>query len=262
MNKTTYTIAALCSLCLLSSIGAVMAIKEGFVHTVYPLQNSVTLDGKWTSPAEWTDANQTSISANVAFRTKWGPFVDTENVPQYFLVEVFNDNTANSNDRVQLCFDGDMSGGATPQTGDLRIDIVGNTNPVVYQGNGTAWTQIDTPPAAQFQFNSSISDSPTSSTPHWIYEIMINKPSLGLGPQFYGRVAVFAAGSGAGTEAWPTESGRDIPNDWGDFPYSTEPIPEGLGLAIMILATSVAVIFGSNYLRKRPKTAILSPTRL
>jgi hypothetical protein len=108
-----------------------------------------------------------------------------------------------------------------------------------------------TPSSGDFQWNNSISASPTSSTPHWICEIMLNKPAVGLGIMFNGRIAVYdATSSAAGVKAWPSTS-RDVPNDWGTFPYSSDPIPESLHFGVVMLLSSVAVLVGSFAFRKK-----------
>jgi hypothetical protein len=253
-------LAAMCSLCLLFSIGLVIAAMPGYTHLVYSAQNPVTIDGKWTSEAEWSDCGpQTNIFENAVFRSKWSlVFSDTEfYVYQWFLVEVLNDNTNDTGDYLRICFDGGEegpTGGVAPQSNDLRIDIIGHTDAIVYRGTGTGWAQIDTPPTSQLQWNNSISTSPISNTEHWVYEIMIEKTALGIGPVFWARIALYdASNSEAGEQAWPPGSSLNVPNDWGDFPYSQDPIPEGLSFVAMVLLSSVAVLVRSYYLHKRPK---------
>jgi len=205
----TLCVISLCSLILLVNISVVNAAAAGYDYMIYPFANNITFDGKWTSPTEWTDGSPASppISANANFRGKWGPFVDMSTVPQYFLVEILNDSTNDANDYWQFCFDSDQSGGAAPGSGDLRIDIVGHNNVTFYQGTGTGWGPMAVPSSGDFQWNNSINASPTSSTPHWILEIMVNKPAVGLGIMFNGRVAVYDASSAAaGVNAWPPTS--------------------------------------------------------
>lgn len=241
----------LCSLCLLINTVTIKASYPGYSHMTYYLQNAVTLDGNWTSDTEWTDGLQTSFGTNAVFRSKWflvsfDPII----VNQYILIEILNDNTNDTGDYWQLCFDGDESGGTAPQVGDRRIDIVGHTTLIAYQGNGTGWTAWD--PGATFQWKNSISTSPTSSAPHWICEIIISKVDFGIGPDYWLRVAVYdASNAAAGVQAWPPTS-RDVPNDWGDIPYSMEPIPENLTFGGVVVLSSVAVLVGSYCMRKRP----------
>ncbi|MFB3890260.1 MAG: toll/interleukin-1 receptor domain-containing protein, partial [Candidatus Bathyarchaeia archaeon] len=188
---------------------------------VYSLQGAVTFDGKWTTSTEWTDGLQTVISANCVFRDKWQMISSSSPliVTQTFLIEILNDNTDDAGDYWQICFDGTMNGGAAPQTDDLRLDIVGHSTVTWYRGTGTGWAQTATP-TSQFQWKDSLSASPTSSTPHWICELIMEKDSAGVGAQYWARIAAYdASNTGAGVQSWPPTS-CDVPSDWGDFPYS------------------------------------------
>jgi hypothetical protein len=240
-------------MCLLVKLTTVEAAYPGYSHMVYPLTNAVTFDGKWTTADEWNDGLPTNITANSIFRTKWELIMAPAfRVNQYILIEILNDTTNDAGDYWQICMDCDMSGGTAPGSGDLRIDIVGHTNVTWYQGTGTGWTPIATPSADQFRWNNSISASPHSSTPHWILELMFDK-ALGPGPQYWVRIAVYdASNAAAGVHAWPPTS-RDVPNDYGDFPYSSEPIPENFSFGVLVVLSSVAVLIGSYYLGKRPR---------
>ncbi len=239
-----------------------MAAAAGYSHMTYYLQNTVTLDGRWTSDTEWTDGLPTSFGTGTAvFRSKWYlASFDPLLVNQYIIVEILNDNTNDTGDYWQFCFDGDESGGSTPQSGDLRIDIIGHTTLIAYQGNGTGWTQVSAP--ASFQWRNTINASPHSSTPHWICEIIIDKISFGIGADYWLRIAVYdASNAAAGVRAWPPTS-RDVPNDWGDIPYTMDPIPESLSLGVVVLLSSAAMIVGAYYLRRRPKATILTTPKL
>jgi hypothetical protein len=215
------------------TIGTVLPAAPGYSHTVYPQQNVVTFDGKWTSDQEWIDGFQTNITANSVFRDKYYVTGSDENLTctQTILIEILNDNTNDAEDYWQICFDGGgttmggPTGGTAPQPTDVRIDIVGHSTVTWYNGTGTGWTTMDEPEGAQFQWKDSISTSSTSDTPHWICELVIEKVALGIGPTFWGRIAVYdASNSAAGVQAWPPTS-RDIPDDWGDFPYAQDSLP-------------------------------------
>lgn len=139
-----------------------------------------------------------------------------------------SDTTNDPQDYWQICFDGGTdgpTGGGAPQSDDVRLDIVGHSTVTWYRGTGTGWTPMTASPDSQFQWKDSISGSPTSSTPHWILELIINKQNVGIGPRFGARIAVYdASNSAAGVLAWPPTS-RDVPDAWGDFPYSAEAAP-------------------------------------
>ena len=262
--KRTHLIAScaflLCSLLLLVSTATTKAAEPGYERISYATQVLPTIDGKWTSPTEWTDGGVTMIGQEVAFRSKWdfGDVVTTR-----FVVEFFSDTTNDTGDYWQVCLDGDQSGGTAPQSGDYKFEIRGHTNIVWYQGNGTGWTQI-APVAGEIEWANSISASPSNGTPHWILEF--NKPknagTIQLGILWNFRLAAYdASNPSAGVKAWPPTS-PDVPNGWGIENYTMDPIPESLSIGVVVLLSSAALIVGSVYLRKRPKTTILTPTIL
>ena len=97
--------------------------------------------------------------------------------------------------------------------------------------------------------------SPRNTTAHWILEIVIikttrvavNAPPTGM------RVACYDASTDT-LAAWAPDSDRDVPDEWGLIDgYSMDPIPEGLSLAVMVFLSSVSLVIGSHYLRKRSK---------
>lgn len=248
-----FTIAALCSLFLPTIAAPVNASYLNYAHMTYSLANTVTLDGKWTDNSEWADTDITGIGGTtVIFRSKWFlASMDPIAVNQYILVEILNDNANNTGDYWQFCFDGDESGGTAPQSGDIRIDINGHATTTAYTGNGAGWTQGAMP--STFQWKDSINASPTSSTPHWILEVIIDKVNFGIGANYWMRIAVNDAGNAAaGVRAWPPTS-RDVPNDWGDITYTSDTTPEGLGFGVIALLSSVAMFAGFFGLRKRLK---------
>ncbi len=258
-----FCLVTLCSLCLLINVPAANAAAAGYTHTTYFLANPVTVDGSWTNPTEWSDSQLTSFgntSTQSIFRSKWGAASDFSAINQYFLVEFLSDTTNDTGDYWQFCFDGDMSGGTAPglgtgQAGDYRIDILGHTTLTAYTGTGTGWASIALPTG--FTWSNKFTATPTSSTPHWVLEVNIDKLVFPIGPQYWMRVAVYNAGNAAaGVQAWPPTS-RDVPNDWGDIPYDMNPIPESLSFGVVMVLSSVAVLVGSLGFRKKkiPKLA-------
>ena len=177
-----------------------------------------------------------------------------------FCVELFTDDTDDAGDYWEFCFDDGNNGGTDPQIGDYRVRIDGHTDLTVYQGNGQGWDEIaPQEPGDNITWADSIDSSPLESTPHWILEFtfiktggnaMINSaPPTGL------RVAAYdASNSQAGVQAWAPDSDPDVPDEWGLISnYTSESIPEGLTFAVMVFLSSVSLIVGSQYLRKRTK---------
>ena len=247
---------ALCSL-MLASTGIATASTAGFEHTSYALVNACTVDGKWTSTTEWSDAQQTMVGTFALFRDKWlGDFAaDPMTIKQYWLVEVLNDATTDAGDYVEICLDSQIDGGAAPAVDDYKI-VLTPTSMTWYKGTGTAWAAMAKPASAGFA--TSVDTSFSSGPAHRIYELQYEKMVLNIGATPGIRIAVYdASNTAAGLIAWPTAKSANVPNDWGTCPYSMDPVPEGFGVGILMVLSSVAVVAGAVLVRKRSGIAKL-----
>ncbi len=227
MKKTkrkVYTALVAFLLLLLINVGT-KASEPGYIRYERATVVEPTIDGVWTSTNEWTEGEPTMIGENVVFRSTY-TLLGGEPIVCHsrFVIEILNDDTNDAGDYWQICIDGYNTGGSAPQTDDFRIDIVGHTDLVCYQGTGSGWTEI-TPDPVDVVFADSISESPTSSTPHWILEIsMLKHHGVIQMDLVWGiRVAVYdESNSAAGVQAWPPTD-RDVPNDWGVNNHSPDP---------------------------------------
>ncbi len=255
-----FCILALCSLPLLANTVTVNAAPaSGYTRTDWYLQITKTIDGTWTNDTEWTDGEPTLISGNVTFRSVWDMGVYTQ-----FVIEFFTDTTNDTGDYWQMCIDKADAGGTALSDANFRIDIVGHTNLTVYQGGASGWTEF---PSAKsdVEWANSISASPMNSTPHWILEIRVLKNAgAQMMNEVWGlRVACFdASNAAAGVQAWPPNSSRDVPDQWGTQTYQMAAYPEALTITAVILLSSAAVIVGFYWLRKRPKTESYSAGKI
>ncbi len=254
--KRAFSALMLCSLLVLVTVGTVMAGNPDYSIIEYWTQVAPTFDGEWTSPDEWTDGQHVQISDNAMF-TYTADIMLTGSMNSQFLVEIFTDNTTDAEDYWQICLDPSDLGGSAPGVGYGRIDIMGHTDVVCYEGDGTGWTEI--PVESDIEWANSISDSPLNSTPHWILELQFNKESGAMTlaqPPNGLRIAVYdASNPEAGVQSWPPDSDVNVPDEWGEIPtYSMDPIPESIGFGVAMLLSSVAVAVSFYFLRKRPKT--------
>jgi len=235
-----------------------MAGTLDYSITEYWATEAATYDGVWTTDMEWVAGPATPISEDAIFTYTLSASGDYSVMNAQFLIENFADTTDDAGDYVQICFQYDNSGGSAPQDGCGRIDVIGHADVVCYVGDGTAWSENTDDPV---EWAASISESPYNSTPHWIVELQFDKisGSLQLGQPPNGlRIAVYDESTDT-LAAWPPESDVNDPDSWGviaDYsqtPYSDEPIPEGLTFGVMAALSSIALIAGSQYLRKRSK---------
>jgi len=253
MKKRGMSILILCSLLLLITVGAVKAGNPDYSIIEYTGGITLaTVDGVWTTTDEWNDALTVPISDNVTF---WY-YAEITTYSCEFCVEIFDDATNDTGDYWQFCFDDGNTGGTAPGTGDYRVDIVGHTDVIIYTGDGSGWVQTTLTPAdIALTWANSISASPIDSTPHWILEISFIKTTalIPSAPPTGLRVAVYdASNSEAGVQDWAPDSDVSVPNQWGLISgYSADPIPEGLTFGVMAVVSSISLLAGSHYLRKR-----------
>jgi hypothetical protein len=267
MKRAVLTILGVAILCLLSLAmipGMVNAYKTGYVVQSYAAVTVPTMDGAVTA-GEWTDCFKDFLYSDwtkttSAFGMKYTvDFSDVLAVYEYWVIEVLGDTTNNPGDYVQLCYDGNGDGGAAPQVDDILINYTGHSTTTVYKGTGSGWTVTTayTQPA-DVQVNGSIAASPASATPHWIIELKFNKLAAN-GVQMlqdtWVRVAAYDADAGGqGLLTWPPTASPDVPNNWGlDQANTTDIIPEGLTVGVMVLLSSVGVLVGARYFRKQQK---------
>ena len=77
------------------------------------------------------------------------------------------------------------------------------------------------------------------------------KAALGASAYWNFRLAAYDANTST-LAAWlPTSP--DVPDEWGIQNYVSEVIPEGFSIVIVVLMSTVAIVVGFYFLRKRPR---------
>ena len=246
---------------MLSSMLLVMPIKAsepGYTLTEAYTVGAVTVDGKWTSPTEWSDAwINPHISGTNAM---WAYKMDTNAGPYLmsFLLESPY-NTTNAGDIWRICIDGGATGGTAPQTNDVKIEITGHTTLTVYAGNGTGWVVSPSLKAA-VTWKDSLSTSAYIPYTHWILEVQADKGSLGAWganpPPDGVYISMYDANSST-TIAWPPTS-PDNPSRWGLIADYTGTLPESISIGPILILSSAAMLLGYYLLRKRSNTKVVS----
>lgn len=242
---TTFCTLMLCSLLLIT--GTVMAAEPGYVRYSHPTQVIPILDGTWTTDDEWTDGEETWIGEDVVFRSTLDSDISR------WIVEFLTDTTDDPGDYLRFCIDvGSGTDYSAPEiTFHRKFEITEHTNLFHYFGDRGDWSLHD---HSYVEWAASLSASPTSSTPHWIYEIQIYK-TVGVIPIediWYFFLQVYDA-SNPEFHAWPPTD-PDVPEDWGMEDYSPEPIPEFLSFGVMVLLTTLSMLVGYKYFVKRKET--------
>ena len=238
---------------MMITFGTVRAGNLDYAIIEYGCIDVYTFDGFWTDPLEWHDGPVLTMddTALSVYTIDFGTYAVN------WLIEIFDDNTTDAEDYWQICLDPDNSGGTAPGSGDYKIEIVGHTDLVCYQGSGSDWTEI-TPDPGEVMWSNSISGmSPWNLTEHWVLELYFIKTAGVIqtpAPPNGMRVAVYdASNPDAGHLCWPPESDADVPDTWGEENYQMANIPESLSFGVVVLLSSVAVLVGSSWLRKRSR---------
>jgi hypothetical protein len=256
MRKKFCTISMVAFMALLLvSVGAINCASAQSVERIsWGMVVEPTVDGMWTSPDEWTDGGDvTTIGEDVSFTSTW--YYGADDVSTHWLVEFISDTTEDAEDYWEFCMDGMADGGSAPSAGDFKFVITGHTDLVWYEGDGTGWAVADLD-ESEIEWANALSESPTDSTEHWILEFVIGKNTgtVQLTIMWNCRLAVYdASNSEAGELAWPPDSDADDPTTYGIENYTSETIPEGLSLGVLVLLSSAAVVVATVVLRKRSK---------
>jgi hypothetical protein len=213
-----------CSVLSLMCTEMAIAYNTAYPTTIYS-GNAPTIDGYWTpgTMAEWIDAATPSgIPASFTFRDKYSvAFSGGLKVYENSLVEFFSDNTNDSGDYVQICYDNNATGAAAPKPGDLRIDIVGHNGTVItYNGTGTGWAPVNI--SSSIKMAQTLNVSTLKNTAHWITEFQIEKQGVSLQMVNAIRIAVYdASNPSAGVIAFPPASQQDVPSGWSQVGVGT-----------------------------------------
>ena len=254
--KRGMSIFIVCSLVFLITVGATSAGNTDYQIWEHMSQTLATVDGEWTTPDEWTDTFWANMTGNATGRFGYN-IQDFSNLGLEWVVEIFTDNTTDEGDYWQLSTDNTNSGGSAPDSGDFMIEIVGHTTLTLYEGTGSGWAEV-TPDAGEITWSNTIAASPWNATPHWILEIVDSSKTGGTWtvadmPPTGLRLAAYDANTST-LAAWAPDSSADVPDTWGVIiNMSMDPIPEGLTFGVMAVVSSVALLAGSHYLRKRAK---------
>ena len=245
MRKSLLATLGIIALCTLCFTGIVSATKPGFTFTdgqgTEVTVNGIVGSGEWEDSWKGNLFSGSTMTDNT-WRVKWVGVGDTWY--DQWLFEILSDNTNDTGDFIQICYDSTLDGGATPHADDYLVNYTGHSKVTVYVGTGTGWAPTSD---LDVKVASTISASNSSATPHWITEINIQNEWESTGD----RMAAYdASNPSAGVLMWPSNSSADVPNDYGLGELSYEPIPEGLSVGVTMLLSTAAVIVGARYFRK------------
>lgn len=242
LRRIIMIVTMLLAVLMLQSITSARAY-EGSQITSPVLSKTVTIDGKWTTPDEWSDAvvatmvyggTSPSVSNGTAYLYAKH---DANNF--YFLIDFVSATSLDAvNDAAAIQIDSLHNGGNTPQTDDRRFDSTYPSGGTMWVGTGTGWNRNNPLPSG-VQMAMSIGSSTNLAQPHEISEFQIPFSI------FPGMQSVIGFAATAYTSSmlsiWPHLYYRDIPNTWGELTISPNPVPEFASIWLVVAASILAV---------------------
>jgi len=222
------------------------ALAQSAQVTIPVLTKPLTLDGKWTSSDEWSDA--------VEITTPGGFFRLKQNQTYlYVLFDYVNCKTLVNYDVAWVYVDTRLNGGASPQPDDYAFSFQWSSPTqstlVTQAGTGSGWASASVPKFAAASSTDSTND-PYSSSPHVIYEFQI---PLSIIPQGRTYVAIRLAMQDGSRGTWmvyPKNSFRSSPSQWGTMQLGSLPIPE---FPAILPALALGLILPLYLLRKEKR---------
>lgn len=233
MRRTLLTVMAI--LIMLTCLPVGVTGHIGSPVTVPLLKQPVTVDGKWTSTIEWTDAQE--IQMSVAQGDGVGYFrIKHDATYLYILAESLTDvalefnhaTNINHGDLFQVWLDTSHNEGTSPQKDDYKLTAnwVNETYTELWwkQGDGNAWAQHPLSFISETSAMISLDNgnSPHAPHPHVIGEFKIPLhiiPGSTFG--FFIRLTDSQEDTGNGLTMWfywpgPSEADQNVdPSSWG-----------------------------------------------
>ena len=253
----------LTALLLLSCMTPVQAQTEKET-TCFAAQNSVVLDGRWTTPEEWQDSEQIVLTAHIGRDT---PYEWTGNGTAYsrtkhdnnflyVLIDFVSATKAEKDDGALVMLDGDHDAGTVLDNDDMGFQIVwastATTKLDAYRGDSGSWVSIPVPGSTQAASSLDASNDPNSDTRHPTYEFKIPMSLFKSAEKIGFSAGVFQLTAKV-LMLWPQDRSKVGPDTWGELAFSAVAVPEFSGLAspiVMFISACLSLLI----LRKTRKT--------
>lgn len=197
------------------------------------LTKPVTIDGKWTSADEWSDAVVVMLinsgGSNPTARAYLYAKHDQSNF--YFLVDFVSATVLDAeHDSIGIFFDPLHNGGTVPQSDD-RVFVASTPGPGMAIGAAAGGLQLGgwswnnpLPQGAKVSFSAAFSSS-NEAQPHEIAEYLIPFSTFPGMQNTIGFAVNAHHGSAATSDdilaLWPADASRDNPSTWGEMTISS-----------------------------------------
>ena len=200
-----------------------------FEITCPPLWRSVTIDGKWTTSEEWTDALTVTLVKSFSSSENATAYLCAKHDDSsfYFLIDFVSATSLNATyDGTAIIIDPLHDGGNRPQSDDRRFDSTWTGGQMAI-GTGAAEWNWNSTLSQGVEIDISMTNSSHLSQQHEVSEFKI---PFSVFPELKDTVG-FAAAAYAGSDTsfmlatWQ-EDNLAIPNTWGELTVSSQSITE------------------------------------
>jgi hypothetical protein len=230
----------LMALLLLSWMTPVQA-QTGKTTTCFAAQNSVVLDGRWTTPEEWQDSEQITLAAYIGPATpyEWTgngtAYARTkhDNNFLYILIDFVSAGKAEKDDGGLVMLDGEHDADPILDNDDFGFQITwtstATTRLDAYRGDSGSWVSIPIPGGAQGASSLDASNDPNLDVRHPTYEFKIQMSLFQSANKIGFSAGVFQLAAQV-LMLWPHDRSKVGPDTWGELAFSAVPVPEFSGL--------------------------------
>lgn len=199
--------------------------------------NPVTIDGKFTTPNDWSDALQVTLSSTCRICSGKGLlYIKHDASNFYFLVDFLSVTSLNpSADHASVTIDSAHDGGTEPGPDDVRFDSNYPNGGSMAVGTGGFYFSWGHGLPAGVLIAMSFSASPNSAVPHVIAEFQIPfsifpnlQKTVGFAADAYvcGQTSPGLCRAPSQAVIWPASYWLNRPATWGELTISSTPISE------------------------------------
>lgn len=261
MNITILTLFVLVG--IISLLPTVYATEEDNSVTVPLAEIKPTIDGKFTSDTEWTDANVTRFNSNghdfylLTKQNRDYVYLMLDGVD--FQMDPKRDDLSVGYQTV-LCFDGDNNKGIKRESGDFCFTTVrhhefgesamGRNAPIKFDSDGQS-SHLDFPNSSnEFQagWNYGSQNDSFEESDHLMFEVRVPRilfeslGDIGFTFQMYADSSTTDVIQLVDGVNWPPESERKIPSTWATLILPEIKCPENLNLIFRTSDNSPACV--------------------
>jgi hypothetical protein len=224
------------------------------------LSKPVTIDGRWTTSDEWSDAFVATMFLGMSSSTYRNGtaylYAKHDAMNLYFLTDYVSATTLNpASDRVGLQIDPLHNAGNTPQPDDRYMFSTYPSGGGMGNGTGSARWNCCSPLPSGVKIAISMAPSVNLAQPHEITELQVpfsifSEIQSTIG---FGVGALNGSGVAAQLAIWPHKYYIDIPNTYGQLTVSSNPVPEfdGVWPLIVVSLSATLVILRLRFRRCR-----------